>query len=117
MARAATQDPAVADLELVGLKAGWTIGRSVELLAQLDSAIGWKAASTHPLQPLETEYQGIVRNATRDIRDIELRKQVESELLGRFFFLNAAPPRLLGVRDGEAYRGVELPLPQDRLRE
>lgn len=117
MPRAVTTDPAVADLELVGLKAGRTIDKPVELLAQLDSAVGWKAASTHPLQPLETEYQGIVRNATRDIRDIELRKQVESELLGRFFFLNAAPPRLLGVREGETHQGVELPLPQDRLRE
>lgn len=117
MAKSASKDPAVACLELVGLKAGWTLDKSIELLAQLDAAVGWKAASTHPLQPLETEYQGIVRNATRDIRDIELRKQVESELLGRFFFLNAAPPRLLGVREGEPYQGMALPLPQDRLRE
>ena len=110
-------DPALASLEVVALKAGRTLDRSIELLPQHDAAIGWKAAATHPLQPLEVEYQGIVRDAVRDLRDVERRKEIESALLGDFFFLDAGAPRLLGVREGQPYGGQAFPLPQDRLRE
>jgi hypothetical protein len=110
-------DPAVQCLDDVAAAASAKLNQKIARIAPRDTALTWKAASVHPLQALETEYQGIVHDAVRGIDDLAVRKTIESEALADFFFFDAAAPRLLGVGPGEAYDGVAFPLPEDKLRE
>lgn len=114
-ARLSSDDAAVQCLDRVAVAAGSRLQQTIVRAHPRDAALGWKAASVHPLQPLETDYQGIVRAATRDAGDLDLRKTLEGEAMGDFFFLDSSPPRLLGVGEGEGYRGKAFPLLADRL--
>lgn len=110
-------DPAVQCLDNVAAAAGAKLNQQITRTAPRDTALTWKSASVHPLQALETQYQGIVNDAVRGIDDLARRKVIESEALADFFFFDAAEPRLLGVGPGEPYDGAAFPLPEDKLRE
>jgi hypothetical protein len=110
-------DPAVAGLDDVAREASARVGQTISRVAPRDSALGWKSASVHPLQVLETEYQGIVHDAVRGIVNPDARKTLESETMARFFFFDSGTPRLLGVAPGQGFEGEALPLPDDKLRE
>ena len=110
-------DPAAQCLDNVAAAASARLNQKITRTAPRDTALTWKAASVHPLQALETQYQGIVHDAVRGIDDLARRKVIESEALADFFFFDAAEPRLLGVALGEPYDGAAFPLPEDKLRE
>ncbi len=110
-------DPARVCLERVATLASRTLDMAVGLAPQRDGALAWKAVAVHPLQALETEYQGIVRDSARGISDPDQHKAVESKEMGRFFLFDAGTPRLLGVAPGEAYEGMRFPMLEDRLRD
>lgn len=110
-------DPAIQCLDKVAAEASARLQQTVVRIAPRDSALTWKAASVHPLQALETEYQDIVHDAVRGIANLDTRKTVESKALGNFFFFDGGAPRLLGVAPGEPYAGMPYPFPEDRLRE
>ena len=110
-------DPAAQCLDNVALAASAKVDRRIVRIAPRDTSLSWAAASVHPLQALETEYQGIVHDAVRGVRDLTDRKAIESKALADFFFFEAAVPKLLGVGPGEPYNGVAQPLPEDALRE
>jgi hypothetical protein len=110
-------DPAVQCLDKVAAEASTRLQQTVVRIAPRDSALTWKAASVHPLQALETEYQGIVHDAVRGIASLDARKTIESKALGDFFFFDGGAPRLLGIAPGEPYAGMPYPFLEDRLRE
>lgn len=89
----------------------------IALAVPKDSALGWKAASVHPLQLLATEYQGIVNDATRGEPAFAARQVIESAEMGRFYLFDGGPPRLLGVGKGEGYDGDPFPLDEDALKD
>lgn len=110
-------DPAVQCLDQVALIASTRLQQAITRIAPRDAALTWKAAAVHPLQALETEYQGIVHDAVRGIDNADRRKKVEGKALGEFFFFDAGTPRLLGVGQGEPYGGEDFPFVEDKLRE
>jgi len=110
-------DPAIQCLDKVAAEASSRLQQTVTRIAPRDGALTWKAASVHPLQALETEYQGIVHDAVRGITNPDTRKTVESQALGNFFFFDGGTPRLLGVGQGQPYNGAQFPFLEDRLRE
>ncbi|WP_395826476.1 hypothetical protein [Elstera sp.] len=81
-----------------------------------DSTLTWKSNAVHPLQSLETEYQGIVRDAARGLTDPNAHKSAESTALSQFFSFDVAVPTLLGVAPGQPYDGAAIPLVDDKLR-
>lgn len=103
-------------LEQVAEIAGARLQQQISLAAPRDAALTWKAAAVHPLQAMETEYQGIVHDAVRGMDNPEQRKLAEGKALGQFYFFDAGAPRLLGVGQGEAYDGDPHPLINDKLR-
>lgn len=113
----AAPDPAVLCLDQVALEAGTRVQQSISRVQPRDAALAWKTASIHPLQALETEYQGIVHDAVHGIKDPDTRKPIESEALGDFFFFDSATPRLLGVQPGEGYNGDAFPMLEGKLLE
>lgn len=116
MPKLAADDPAVKALARV---AQWVTSDSghdlVTLPVPKDSALGYKAASVHPLQILATEYQAIVNDATRGVTDFARRQRVESDEIGTFYFFDGAAPQLLGVGQGQGYDGDPFPIPEDAL--
>jgi hypothetical protein len=106
----------VRDLDEIASIASARLQQNISRVAPRDAALTWKAAAVHPLQVLETEYQGIVHDAVRGIGNADLRKLVEGKALGQFYFFDAGSPRLLGVGQGEAYDGEKYPLIEDKLR-
>jgi hypothetical protein len=114
-ARLPPDDAAAKCLDRVAVAAGSRLQQTIVRAHPRDAALGWKAASVHPLQPLETDYQGIVRSAARDVDDLDVRKGLEGEALGDFFFFDDSAPQLLGVAAGEGYQGKPFPLFEDRL--
>lgn len=110
-------DPAARCLDQVAAIASARLRQAISRVAPRDAALTWKAAAVHPLQTLETEYQGIVRDAVRGIDNVDRRKQIEGKALGEFFFFDAGTPRLLGVGQGEPYGGELFPFLEDKLRE
>lgn len=116
MSKLGQNDPAVHALTTVATVASATVSPQLIVLAPpKDSALGWKAASVHPLQLLATEYQGIVNDATRGESDFARRQRIESEQMGQFFFFDAGTPRLLGVGKQQAYNGDPFPLAENAL--
>lgn len=109
-------DPAAQCLDQVALIASTRLQQAITRIAPRDAALTWKAAAVHPLQALETEYQGIVHDAVRGIGNVDRRKQVEGKALSEFFFFDAGAPRLLGVGQGEPYAGEDFPFLEDKLR-
>jgi len=103
-------------LDQVAAIASARLQQQISRSAPRDAALTWKAAAVHPLQVMETEYQGIVHDAVRGMDNPELRKLTEGKALGQFFFFDGATPRLLGVGQGEAYDGEQHPLIEDKLR-
>lgn len=108
-------DPADA-LDQVAAIASARLQQQISRATPRDTALTWKAAAVHPLQAMETEYQGIVHDAVRGMDNPEQRKQAEGKALGQFFFFDGSTPRLLGVGQGEAYNGDLHPLIEDKLR-
>jgi hypothetical protein len=115
MPRLPSDAPAVRCVARLAADAGVRMHETILPAQPRDASFGWKASSVHPLQPLETEYQRIVRDASEDEKDDELRRRIESDKLGQFFFFDAGSPRLLGVPQGEPYGGRAFPLPGDDL--
>lgn len=104
-------------LETAAAAVSSQLGAAVSLAPQRDRATGWKAAAVHPLQPLETGYRLRVRDAALGIRNPLRHGEVASDAMGRFFFPDAGPPRLLGVPAGADYEGVRFPILDDRLND
>ncbi len=117
MSRLPSDAPAVRWLTRIAAEASARTGQTIVRIAPRDAAFGWKAASVHPLQPLETEYQGIVRDAVADERDEDRRRKDESRILGEFFFFDSGEPQLLGIDPDQPYAGHPFPLPGDDLAE
>jgi hypothetical protein len=111
--RRRTDGPAARCLDLVAREAASRLQQTVVRAPPRDAAFGWKAASVHPLQPLETGYQALVRDVARTVRDPERRRDLESAAMADFFVFDGSPPRLLGPA---AACNAE-PLPSDRLAE
>jgi hypothetical protein len=111
-----SSDPAEQCLMEVAAIVSRVLDKDVSLNVQRDTSLMWKAASVHPLQAMETEYQGIVRDAARGVGDPDARKTIESEELGRFFLFDVGALKLLGVPKGADYEGVLFPIMSDRLR-
>lgn len=112
----APNDAAIQCLDQIAAIAGIKVGQDITRATPRDAALTWKAAAVHPLQVLETEYQGIVHDAVRGIDNLDRRKLVEGKALGEFFFFDSGTPRLLGVGEGEPYCGEEFPFLEDKLR-
>ncbi|MCK6442927.1 hypothetical protein [Elstera cyanobacteriorum] len=109
-------DPGEDCLTLVAQKVSTSTHQTVVPAIPHDMALSWKSVAVHPMQSLETEYQGIVRDAGRDSGSPDAALQAESAALSQFFSFDAAMPRLLGVGQGEGYEGLPVPLADDQLR-
>jgi hypothetical protein len=110
-------DRAVQCVDEVARRASAALGQTVTRLDPRDKALSWKAGAVHPLEALETAYQGFVRDATRGETDPDRRQAAEKACLRDFFFADDGEPRLLGVGPGKPYQGKPLPLLEDKLRE
>jgi hypothetical protein len=114
MASQPPRGPAAQCMAALAARAGTEVRGVVLPAGPRDACFGWKAAAVHPLQPLETEYRGSVREAAEGEPNDELRRAIESEELSRYFLFDANQPRLLGpVADEEP----PFPLASDDLRE
>lgn len=111
------EDKAAQCLQMIAARMPPAPGRQITLAKQRDGALVWSAASVHPLQPLETAYQGIVRDAARLIGNPDQRHDIESAQLGRFFFFDSDDLRLLGIPRTGPYTDPRLPLLPVRLQE
>ncbi len=109
-------DLAEACLETVARQVSAATHQTVVLATPRDSTLTWKSVAIHPLQSLETEYQGIVRDAARGTTNPDLRKTAESNALSQFFAFDAGVPELLGVAPDEPYDGLPIPLVDTQLR-
>lgn len=109
-------DPGEECLALVARKVSASTHQTVVPAVPHDMALAWKSIAVHPMQSLETEYQGIVHDAGRDTASAEAAQQAESSELSQFFNFDAGTPRLLGVGLGDGYEGVPVPLADDQLR-
>ncbi|KJV09190.1 hypothetical protein VZ95_13040 [Elstera litoralis] len=103
-------------LETVAALVSTATHTQVVLPPPRDSSLAWKSNAVHPLQSLETEYQGIVRDAARGLTDPDAHKTAESTALSQFFSFDVAVPKLLGVGPGQPYDGMAIPLIDDQLR-
>jgi hypothetical protein len=110
-------DPAARWLDGLATQASGEIGYPIKRSVPRDRIYAWKAASVHPLQLLETEYQKIVRYAARDVPDLDERRALENRAMRRFFHFDSGELRLLGVPIGGAYDGESSPLLADGLRD
>jgi hypothetical protein len=110
-------DPAVQCVDEVARRASIVLGETVVRIDPRDKALSWKAAAVHPLEALETAYQGFAREATRGEADPDRRQAAEKACLRDFFFSDDGEPRLLGVGPGRPYEGQDFPLLEDKLRE
>ncbi|UYY59377.1 hypothetical protein [Sphingomonas sp. S2-65] len=116
MSKLGDNDPAVRALARVAEWVTSDMARDmVTMPVPKDSALGWKAASVHPLQILATQYQAIVNDATRGVTDFAARQRIESAAMSDFYFFDGSEPRLLGVGKGQGYGGDPFPLATDGL--
>jgi hypothetical protein len=69
----------------------------VVLATPKDAALIWKAASVHPMQPLQNVHQRLARDGIRKAKTDDDKVVAESEALSRFYYFDAGDPKLLGV--------------------
>ena len=67
----------------------------VKYAVQGDAALMMKAIAIHPLQPLQNTFQRLVRDACRDEKDEEKRKELESQQMANYFLVDSVPPKIL----------------------